>query len=269
MRFRDYVVKNQTQFSIAMVMLVGIIITVLTFNYGVEMPWFVFFSLIFGAGTFIWYLYVIGVKYYSFLIITENYRTTTFHPKTKIVFDPGFNTHLGLVYGGGYNSPGKYLSWPDVEKGWGGMQKTGEINELFVTMDPFMIEAFGNRRFLVLRGKSYEASRAEAAAFLARPSIKAAIGEEVDSIKRLHVVMRSTSLHPDNISPDVIASMARSPANMDEFGSLLQRWQAEYEMVNEREEERAMRAVTTIERAQTRARPRQPQPTKEPEEKDE
>ena len=250
MGLNKYVKATPSQVATMMIIGIGLALTALTFQVGIRMPWLVFLAFIFGSGAAGYYLFVVGVKFYSFLVVTENYRTTTFHPRVKVVWDEGWKTHLGLVFAGGYNSPGKLLSWPDIEKP-GGIAKSGKVAELFVTADPFMIESVANTRFLVIRGKSRECNHWETAAFFKRPSIQAAIGDEVDGIKRLYWVMSSTSLHPDDVSPESLASVMRGPSDLDDLASLFQRWQAEYRMTNEQEEERVMRGLHNIEKSRS------------------
>jgi hypothetical protein len=145
------------------------------------------------------------------LAVSEDGKViSTFESRAEVVYDKDWGLHLGVVFVNGYNSPKRAFSYQDVS--------TGGRATLYVTTDPFMIESVGGGRFLIIRGTPYETSKHESRAFLDRPSIKAALGDEVTSA-RLFFVFSSKTLKPDEVPGD--------PTRLGELASLYEVWRGE------------------------------------------
>ncbi len=238
--------RNQTAIVALIILVGGMFVVVLTASVSVEMPVTTFVALmVLGVAAAI-YAFMVAVKFYSYLIIAENYKTTTFHPRIVTVYDEEWKTYLALVFGGGYSSPGRVISYPDVEN------TSKKLLELFVVFDPFLVEEVGNEHFIIMRGAALECNYYEKQVLLNRPSIREALGPDIKSARRVHFVFSSNSLHPDELPTD--------SATLDEFASVLGSWQREIEGVNVHTEERLDRMLRTIDRARTRRKPKTQQP---------
>lgn len=259
MKRADWYQQNQTSIVTLLLLVGGTFLMIMTKDAAIDLPinWLAAFIILGSAAAF--YAWIIAVKFYSYLIITENYRTTTFHPHVQLLYDEGWAAFIALVRGGGWNAPSRLLSYSDLST-------TGHVTELFVVMDPFMVEEVGNEHFILIRGRSTECGIHEKAAFLARPSVKQALLDAgIKGVGRLHFVLGSTSLHPDTTIDDL--------TSLDDVAAVLGQMQHEIEDVNVRTEERLNRALRTVDQVRFRRKssqpPQLPQPPQKKEEKDE
>ncbi len=154
--------------------------------------------------------YMTTVKFHSPLCLTETENFTTFSSRTEVVYDKEWDANLGLVFVNGYNAAKRVLSKADIG--------TGGTTTLLVTSNPFMIETFANGRFIIVRGEPLQLNHWEARAFLNRPSVKAAIGDEVRSAV-VYWVMQSKSLHADE--------MPKNVSTLGDLTATLQEWHGE------------------------------------------
>src|SRR3990167_1162070 len=154
--------------------------------------------------------YLTTVKFHSPMCFTENENYTTFDGRTEVVYDKEWDAHLGVVFVNGYNAAKRVLAKDDIS--------TSGTTTLLVTPTPFMIETFASGRFLIARGKPCQLSRQESEAFLNRPSIKAAFGDEVRSAT-VHWLFASTSMHADEAPTDV--------STLGDLTATLQKWHGE------------------------------------------
>ena len=154
--------------------------------------------------------YMTTVKFYSPLCLTEDETYTTFDGRTEVIYDKEWDANLGVVFVNGFNAAKRVLSKDDIS--------TSKTATLLVTPSPFMVETFANGRFIIVRGKPQQLSRRESKAFLDRPSIQAALGDEIRSAT-VHWVFASKSMHSDETPTDV--------STLGDLTAALQKWHGE------------------------------------------
>ena len=151
--------------------------------------------------------YLTTVRFHSPLCLTETDNFTTFNSRVEVIHDKEWDMDFGVVFVNGYNAAKKVLSKADVS--------TSGAATLLVTPSPFQIESFANGRFILVRGEPYQMNRYEARAFLDRPSVQAAIGNEVRSAV-VYWLFVSKSLHADEL-PTNVATLGDLTATLREW----------------------------------------------------
>ena len=207
----------------------GILLTLLTLTWTWRMGVAQFGAITVGSVFVTVIFYMTTVRFYSPLAVFEDGTVmTTFDGRTEVVYDAGMKVHFGIVFAGGYNSAKRAFSYKDINTGRG---------TIFVTPDPSMIESIGNGRFLLIRGTPYEASPAESRAFLDRPAMQAALGEELKSA-RVNFCFSSRTLKPDDLPHD--------PTKLGELSNLFELWHGEIEESTTKFTEEFMRRFNVI-----------------------
>lgn len=228
----DLIEKNKNAFVLLGIIVGGLFLLLMSATVTAPMPATTMMAIIVGAGLVSYYSFLISVKFYSYAIFAEDVRSTTFHPNVYVVYDEEWDMHMGVMTGGGYNSPGRVLSWPDVTR--------RRAIELHVTASPFMIEKVGPGQHTVIRGRKHQCTPHEARAFLSRPSVRRALGGRIDAVGSMYFYSMSTSMHPDTAPEDVPL--------LGDYTGLLQRWQTEIEGANIHTHERLDRMLRVLER---------------------
>lgn len=245
----SFAAKNKNALVLFGLAVGGMLLLLFTSTVTWKMPATTALGIVLGLSVMSYYAFLVSVKFYSYGIFAEDMRSTTFHPRVEVVHDEEWDMYLGLVLGGGYNSPGRVLSWPDVSR--------ERAVELHVTATPFMVERIGAGQHLVIRGRKYLCTPHEARAFMARPSIRRALGGRIDSVGTLYLYFTSTSMHPDTMPED-------TPL-LGDYTGLLQRWQMEIEGSNIHTHERLDRMLRVLERIRRPTFLSPPPPKKEEE----
>ena len=202
--------KPKTSVAVMLLLAICVLIAVFTFSISYPMNFMdlvVVWTFCIGATGI---AYMTTVKFHSPLCLTETTQHTTFEGRTEVIHDKEWNAHLGVVFIEGYNAAKRVLSKEDIS--------TNNATTMIITPSPFLIETFANGRFIIVRGDPQLLSRSEAKAFLARPSVKAALGDEVSSAT-IYWVFESKSLHADQMPADV--------STLGDLASTLQQWHGE------------------------------------------
>ena len=188
----------------------GLLLLLFTFTISYPMNFMEILAIWTFCGGAAGIAYLTTVKFHSPICLTEDETYTTFNGRTEVVYDKEWDAHLGVVFVNGFNAAKRVLSKDDIS--------TSGTTMLLVTPSPFMIETFANGRFIIARGKPHQLSRQESVAFLNRPSIQAAFGDEVRSAT-VHWLFASTSMHADETPTDV--------STLGDLTATLQKWHGE------------------------------------------
>jgi hypothetical protein len=204
--------NNKPPSSIVMILVIvgAVVFTILTWSIGYPMNVADYFNMMMICAFLIVVTFMTSVKFQSPLALTENETFTTFNSRVETVYDEEWDTTLGVVFVGGFNSAKRLLSKADIE--------AGGVATLLITADARMIESVASSRFIIARGKSHDLNAWESAAFMARPSMHEAFGDEIKTA-RISFMWSSSSLHADTTPTDA--------AVMEDLAAVLQQWRGE------------------------------------------
>ncbi len=208
--------KKVNMLVLILLVAAGILVIGITFTITWEMNFLDYIFWFLALPAFVAFIsFMTSVKFYSPLAITENETFTTFNSRTEVVYDEEWGTSIGLVFVEGYNAAKRLLSKADIER------LSPEVpgkTVLLACASPFLIESVANGRFIVVRGWSNQMNRWEAKAFLARPSVRRVLENDVRTAK-VYWISASKSLHADEMPEDV--------STLGDLADVLKTWHGE------------------------------------------
>jgi len=201
---------RKSTLALLLIIVGGLLLVLFTFTISYPLNFMDIVVIWVFCGGAVGIAYLTTVKFHSPICLTEDETYPTFDGRTEVVYDKEWDAFLGVVFVNGYNAPKRVFAKDDIS--------TSGAATLLVAPSPFMIETFANGRFIIARGKPHQLSRQESQAFLDRPSVKAALGDEVRSAT-VHWLFASTSMHADEVPTDV--------STLGDLTATLQKWHGE------------------------------------------